>query len=59
MMMQAGMSYRDWADMAPFQRQDFRARMTVKRHEIEQKLSKSDSLGDFIGLTVAKVLGLF
>ncbi len=58
-MMKAGLSYHDWAAMAPFQRQDFRARLTVQRHAIEKKLSQSDGLGDFLGMIAGKVLGLF
>lgn len=59
MLMQAGLSYRDWRCMAPYQRMDYAARVVVARDALQRRMNKAKDLGEFIGLLAAKLMGLF
>lgn len=57
-MMNAGVNYSDWRQMAAFQRRDWLARRTVELNGIKKHLEEADSPSKLFGLIAARLLGM-
>ena len=55
--MRAGLSFADWCLMAPFQRMDYAARVSLYRADVAKQAERADTFGKFVSFVVGKLLG--